>query len=90
MKNTNTQCAESRAPSVAPATKEYFRLPRWGEKDAVFDLSRKTYLRLEKEGAIKFVRVCRPGRTRGSVLVNVESVREYLAAQVSANRKLGQ
>jgi hypothetical protein len=56
----------------------------------MFDLSRKAYLQLEKEGAIKLVRVRRPGRSRGSVLVEAKMIREYLAAQVSADRKLGQ
>jgi hypothetical protein len=89
MKNSNAQCAEPPEPSVTAATKEFFRLPKWGEKDPIFDLPKKTYMQLEKEGAIKLVRVRRPGRTRGSVLVEVKMIREYLAAQVSADRKIG-
>ncbi|MEY2493514.1 MAG: hypothetical protein QOJ45_6 [Verrucomicrobiota bacterium] len=63
---------------------EFFRLPIRGAKDELFGLPRATYLRLEREGLIKFVRVLRPGCNRGSVLVQINSVREYLNSLTTA------
>jgi hypothetical protein len=55
-----------------------FRLPRGGERDVHFNLSRAMYYELEALGKIRMRRLLKPGKKRGTTLIDFEQVREYL------------
>jgi hypothetical protein len=57
---------------------EFFRLPKPGKRDPHFDLSRTAYYELEAAGAIRFIRMKKPGNTRGRVLISFDDVKNYL------------
>jgi hypothetical protein len=65
-----------------PPTPEYIRLPVRGH-DPFFGLSRSMWYELENRGVIRMVRIRKPGRVRGIVLIPYEQGRE-------AVRKLAQ
>ncbi|MDR0352227.1 MAG: hypothetical protein LBI02_02330 [Opitutaceae bacterium] len=72
MKNqTQTNTGGKYAPEFIPLSQ---RGP-----DPVFGLSRSSYYNLEKAGAIRLVRVRKPGNMQGRVLIDCNSVRRYLA-----------
>ena len=48
---------------------EFYRLPKPGEGDPYFGLTRAHYYDLEKRGKLKLVRLRRPGAERGVTLV---------------------
>lgn len=82
------QCSEQ-SDNVARDTSapKFFRLPKLGEKDPYFSLSKFTYLRLEKAGAIQLVRVVIPGNDHGSVLVDYAQVEKYLNSLATKETK---
>jgi hypothetical protein len=57
---------------------ETFRLPKPGQQDPYFGLSRTAYYELEATGAIRFIRLRKRGNTRGIVLIPFDQVRDYL------------
>jgi hypothetical protein len=59
-----------------PAT---FRLPKSGERDPYFGLSRSFYYAAEAEGQLKLVRLKKRGNTRGVTLVPYAAVTSMLA-----------
>lgn len=72
----NLEINEARV-AVAPET---FRIPKSGERDAVFGLSRAFYYAAEAEGRIKLIRVRKPGNVRGITLVPASAVRKLISA----------
>jgi hypothetical protein len=57
--------------STLPVT---FRLPRSGERDPYFGLSRSWFYSAEENGRIKLIRLREKGKTRGTTLVPTEDV----------------
>jgi len=57
---------------------ETFRLPRVGERDPHFGLSRSHYYALNKCGTIKFRRSCRQGKSRGVTLIDYDQVHQHI------------
>ena len=57
---------ENTARLASPAT---FRLPKPGHRDPYFGLPRTAYYELEKAGAIRLIRLCKRGYTRGTTLI---------------------
>jgi len=57
---------------------ETFPLPKSGARDPYFGLSRSAYYELEATGAIRFIRMKKPGNTRGRVLIRFDDVKNYL------------
>ena len=53
---------------------ETFQLPKAGEQDPHFGLSRTIYYELEKTGAIQMVRIGKRGKQRGITLIPFEQV----------------
>ena len=53
---------------------ETFRLPKPGQHDPHFGLSRAAYYKLEKAGVIQMRRVCKKGNMRGVVLIVFDQV----------------
>ena len=81
-------CSEnSDDPAHAPSVPKFFRLPRAGAKDPHFSLTRLTYLRLERAGALKLTRITMPGKDRGSVLIETEQMLSYLRGLAAAEAK---
>jgi hypothetical protein len=56
---------------------EFFRLPRTGERDAFFGLSRSWYYAAERQG-LKLVRVRTRGKARGTVLISYDAVADLI------------
>jgi hypothetical protein len=57
---------------------ETFRLPKSGERDPYFGLSRTAYYELEAEGAIRFIRLRKRGNSRGITLIPFDEVQNYM------------
>jgi hypothetical protein len=57
---------------------ETFRLPRPGERDPYFGLCRTTYYDLEKEGALRLIRLRKRGYTRGTTLIPFDEIASYV------------
>ena len=57
---------------------ETFRLPRPGQRDPFFGLSRSTFYEWEKEGAIHLIKLRKRGKKRGTTLVPYDQVRAYV------------
>lgn len=72
-------CSGNSDSVAAESPPTCFRLPKLGERDPYFSLTKFTYLRLEKAGCINLIRVVVPGNVHGSVLVNYKQVESYLA-----------
>lgn len=79
--------AESRPPAIETinpngAHPAFFSLPARGP-DPVVGLARSTWLKLERDGLIRLLRIRRPGMSRGRVLVDaaaaIECVRKLAA-----------
>jgi hypothetical protein len=51
-----------------------FRLPRVGQRDPHFGLSRSWFYSAEENGRIKLIRLREKGKTRGTTLVPTEDV----------------
>jgi hypothetical protein len=64
-------------PENLPVT---FRLPKPGERDAFFGLSRATYYSLESDGQLRLLRLRQKGRVRGTTLVPTSDVLAILEA----------
>jgi len=65
-------------------------LPEFGtlaELRRIFSIPRSTAYELERDGRIKFVRLRKRGALRGRVLVDLDSVRRYLAACAVENSR---
>ena len=71
----NTQITHTIAGVPSP---EFMQLPKRG-LDPIFGLSRTAYYELEREGLIRFVRIRKPGKLKGRVLLDCGSVRDYLS-----------
>ena len=57
---------------------ETFRLPRPGQRDPFFGLTRTWYYEAEKDGAIRLFRLRKRGYKRGTTLVPYDQVRAYV------------
>lgn len=58
-----------------------FRLPRAGEKDPHFGLTRSFYYQSEAEGRLRLLRLKKRGYARGVTLVPFQSVLELMRAE---------
>lgn len=56
-----------------------FRLPRTGERDPIFGLSRSWYYSAESNGRLNLIRLRNKGKNRGTTLVPSASVLELLS-----------
>jgi hypothetical protein len=65
---------------------ETFRLPRPGETDPTFGLSRSAYYDGEESGYWQLIRIIQPGKTRGITLVPVADVARYLKKQAGGTK----
>ena len=63
------------ATTIKPET---FRLPKPGQRDPFFGLSRSFYYELEAAGKIRLIRLRKRGNTRGITLIPYEQVLEYV------------
>jgi hypothetical protein len=57
---------------------ETFRLPKSGQRDPHFGLSRSFYYELEAAGKIRFIRPKKRGNQRGITLIPYDDVWNYL------------
>jgi len=51
-----------------------FRLPRPGERDPIFGLSRSWYYSAESNGRLNLIRLREKGKARGTTLVSTEQI----------------
>jgi hypothetical protein len=51
-----------------------FRLPRTGERDPIFGLSRSWYYSAESNGRLNLIRLREKGKARGTTLVSTEQI----------------
>ena len=58
-----------------------FRLPKKGQRDPYFGLSRSKYYELEKAGKIRMRRLCERGNIRGTTLIIFDQVLNYVLGQ---------
>lgn len=65
---------ESQSPVI-----QAYRLPRPGERDPHFGLSRSWYYQAESDGVLKLIRLRKKGRKRGVTLVPYHRVREIVS-----------
>ena len=56
-----------------------FRLPRTGERDPIFGISRSWYYAAEADGRINLIRLREKGKKRGTTLVPTEQVLRLIA-----------
>ena len=63
---------------------EFFRLPKPGEADRFFGLSRSFYYQLETRKLLKLVRIRDEGKERGVTLIPYEKVAAFIHAQMEA------
>ena len=63
---------------IRPVT---FRLPKQGQRDPYFGLSRSKYYELEKAGKIRMRRLCERGNIRGTTLIIFDQVLNYVLGQ---------
>ena len=75
---------DSAANAIRPET---FRLPKAGQRDPYFNLSRSTYYELEAAGAIQFIRLRKRGNTRGITLIPFDQVLAYLRSLASRRKE---
>lgn len=64
---------------------EFIKMPLRGG-DAVFSMSRSFWLDAERCGSIQLVRIKKPGRAKGSILLPVAAAREMI---LRLNKKAG-
>lgn len=67
---------------------ETFQLPKAGEQDPHFGLSRTTYYELEKAGAIQMVRIGKRGKQRGITLIVFDQVLAHVRRAMSKGGQL--
>jgi hypothetical protein len=72
---TNNIASHSEATLTRPET---FRLPKPGQRDPYFGLPRTTYYELEKDGAIRLIRLRKRGQIRGTTLIPFDQVLAHL------------
>jgi hypothetical protein len=65
---------------------EYFRLPKPGESDRFFGLSRSFYYALEARGLLKLVRIRDQGKERGVTLIPYSAVAALVHAQMEETK----
>jgi hypothetical protein len=58
-----------------------FRLPREGERDPTYGLTRNAYYQFDREGLIKLRRLTTPGKSKGRTLVLHSEVQALLQSQ---------
>jgi hypothetical protein len=76
--------AHAKGSIVKPET---FRLPKPGERDPHFGLSRTFYYELEAAGAIQLIRLRKRGNMRGITLIPFDQVLSYLHSLTSRPKK---
>ena len=75
---TTAPLTASLARGAMPIIPEAFRLPRQGQRDPYFGLSRAWYYEAEKAGLLKLIRLRKRGNLRGVTLVPFEAVAELV------------
>lgn len=60
---------------------EFFRLPKAGERDPHFGLSRSFYYEVEARGLLKLVRIRKRGHLRGVTLIPYDRVLAHINSQ---------
>jgi hypothetical protein len=76
------RASESRAS--LPDRPVTFRLPKPGAPDPYFGFSRATYYEGQKRGWWKLLRICAPGKRRGTTLINFREVEAFVEKQREA------
>jgi hypothetical protein len=71
--------------SAESSPPEFFRLPRTGERDPFFGLSRSTYYQWEKSGLIGLRRVRARGALRGITWVAYDQIAELISASAATS-----
>jgi hypothetical protein len=76
------------APEISPRIRpEAFRLPRPGERDPYWGLSRAWYYEAEKAGILKLIRLRKRGNIRGVTLVPYDDVAALIAKEKGGREK---
>jgi hypothetical protein len=81
----NAVVARSQSKSPQEPSHEMARMPKGKEK--LHGFSRSYLYALEKAGLIRTVQVLMPGKSRGIRLVDVASLRAFIASQVPASNE---
>jgi hypothetical protein len=63
---------------------EFFRLPKPGNSDKFFGLSRSFYYSAEKRGWLRLIRIRDQGKERGVTLIPYQAVAEFVRSQAEA------
>lgn len=87
MTNKNSNNANQIVPEVRPATApppEAYRLPKKGQRDPHFGLSRSWYYASEKAGELQLLRLRKRGNIRGVTLVPYAAVAELIKKAAEA------
>ena len=74
--SVNTDSPKQQQQQLLPIT---FRLPRTGERDPIFGISRSWYYAAEADGRINLIRLREKGKKRGTTLVPTEQVLRLIA-----------
>ena len=69
--SVNTDGPKQQQQQLLPIT---FRLPRTGERDPIFGLSRSWYYSAESNGRLNLIRLRNKGKNRGATLVSTEQI----------------
>jgi hypothetical protein len=62
-----------------------FRLPRTGERDPYFGLSRAWFYSAEADGRIRLIRLREKGKSRGTTLVPTEEIIKLIDKTITLN-----
>jgi hypothetical protein len=73
--------AESCGAEQIPVRPQYFRLPRSGESDKFFGLSRSWFYAAEQRGWLRLIRIKNENKDRGITLVSFDEVENFVRAK---------
>jgi hypothetical protein len=79
--------APSEAALSASQRPEFFRLPKGGERDPFFGLSRSFFYRGEQLGYWRLIRIRERGKMRGITLVSFDTVARFMRRQLEADHE---
>jgi hypothetical protein len=79
---TSMPLTQRERPDLKPET---FRLPKHGERDPHFGLSRTAFYELEAAGAIRLIRLRKRGNLRGTTLIPFDQVAAYVRKMEAHN-----
>jgi hypothetical protein len=72
------RCSRKRRDDGSGNPPTYFRLPKSGERDDWFQLSKTAYYNLAQAGHIRLVRITKPEQDRGTTLVKYAEMLAYV------------